>query len=353
MRIGFLVNAVDDVLPNQTTALLIAGAAARGHETFLLGVGDLTWSTADTVAGRSRRVRAGLASLAEAMRDFRAAQAETLKLASLDILMFRTNPARDPARQGEHLAALAFGRLLRDAGVFVCNDPDGLACSATKLYLQAMPPAVRPRAVISADRDELTSFLDETAGPIVVKPLRGTRGSNVLLVIPEGVFPPQNLGPVASLDEALDRMPTSGQVLAQEYLPEAASGHVRLVLLDGEPLTAGGVPAAIRRVPKPGEFRSNAHFGGTAQPAQLDEGMRLAASLVGPRLVADGILLAGLDLIGGKAVEINTYSTGGLGPAMELTGKDFIGAVLDWLESQVASTGELRDDQKVRGGVIP
>ncbi len=73
--------------------------------------------------------------------------------------------------------------------------------------------------------------------------------------------------------------------------------------------------------------------------------------MVGPRLVADGILLAGLDLIGGKAVEINTYSTGGLGSATVLTGKDFVGAVLDRLESQAFPPAGLRDDAQVQGGI--
>ena len=350
MRIGFLVNAVDDVVPAQTTALLMASAAARGHETLVLGVADLSWSDADAVTGRCRRVPAGLASLAETVRGFQVTAAKTFDLASLDILMFRTNPARDSARQGEHLAALAFGRLLKDVGVFVCNDPDGLARSASKLYLQEMPSAVRPKAVISADPDEVRSFIEEMRAPVVLKPLRGTRGSDVFLVVPEGLSSLRDLGPVVPLDQALNRMLPNGHVLVQEFLPEAAGGDVRLVLLGGEPLVVDGEVAAVRRVPKQGDFRSNIHTGGTAEAADLDERMRSAVSLVGPRLAADGILLAGLDLIGGKAVEINTYSTGGLGSAAKLTGRDFIGAVLDWLETQAAPPIGLRDDPQMLGG---
>ena len=107
MRAAFLVNAVDDVVSAQTTALLIAGAAARGHETFVLGVSDLSWSGADAVTGHTRRVPAGITSLTEAVRCFQAAPAETLELASLDILMFRTNPARCSAPRAARTASAA------------------------------------------------------------------------------------------------------------------------------------------------------------------------------------------------------------------------------------------------------
>jgi glutathione synthase len=53
------------------------------------------------------------------------------------------------------------------------------------------------------------------------------------------------------------------------------------------------------------------------------------AAAVGPVLVAHGIRLAGLDVIGDVVVEVNVFSTGGLFDAERFSGADFSGRIVD------------------------
>ncbi len=67
-------------------------------------------------------------------------------------------------------------------GLIVLNDPNGLAKAMNKMYFQFYPEEVRPRTIITRDRDEIKAFWKEEGGRIVLKPLQGSGGSGVFLV---------------------------------------------------------------------------------------------------------------------------------------------------------------------------
>ena len=94
----------------------------------------------------------------------------------------------------------------------------------------------------------------------------------------------------------------------------------------------------MRRVPPGDDFRSNVAVGGQPAQGDLTPGQRRSALAIGEQLVRDGIFLAGLDLIGDVAVEINVFSTGGLGDAGAFEGVDFIGPILDGIEERLAAS---------------
>ena len=45
--------------------------------------------------------------------------------------------------------------------------------------------------------------------------------------------------------------------------------------------------------------------------------------MVRPKLVADGMFLVGLDIVGDKLMEVNVFSPGGLGSCQSCTSVDF------------------------------
>ena len=59
--------------------------------------------------------------------------------------------------------------------------------------------------------------------------------------------------------------------------------------------------------------------------------------LIRPQLEQDGMFLVGLDIIGGRLVEINVFSPGGLGSAQIVNGVDFAPAIIEALEAKVAA----------------
>ena len=55
-----------------------------------------------------------------------------------------------------------------------------------------------------------------------------------------------------------------------------------------------------------------------------------------PKLIADGMFLVGLDIVGDKLMEINVFSPGGLGSCQKLYDVDFTETVIEALERKVA-----------------
>jgi glutathione synthase len=105
--------------------------------------------------------------------------------------------------------------------------------------------------------------------------------------------------------EAISR---DGYIVAQEVLPEASDGDVRLFVLNGEPLMRDGHHAAFRRVNRSADLRSNMSVGGKAQKVEVTDRMLEIVEIVRPKLVTDGMFLVGLDILGDKLMEVNVFS---------------------------------------------
>ena len=157
--------------------------------------------------------------------------------------------------------------------------------------------------------------------------MQGSGGQNVFLVQKSNL---------ANLNQIVEAISRDGYVVAQEFLPAAAEGDLRLFLMNGEPLQADGKYAAFCRV-NPGEdVRSNMHAGGEAKPAKVDETVLHIAEVVRPKLIQDGMFLVGLDIAGDKLMEVNVFSPGGLHSMQTLQEADFAGAIVEALEEKVA-----------------
>jgi len=66
-----------------------------------------------------------------------------------------------------------------------------------------------------------------------------------------------------------------------------------------------------------------------------DENALAIAEIVGPKLIDDGMYLAGLDIVGDKMIELNVDTPGGISFMEDLSGVDFSGAIIDDLERKV------------------
>jgi glutathione synthase len=328
-----VVNAVADVAPDQTTALLAWRAARRGWSVRLVGVDGLGLDHQDRVVARARRLK-GARSTEASLRGAVAGTVEDVDLDDVDAVLVRTNPARRGASPLLHATALELLRVARDRGTLVLNDPDTLLRASSKLYLTTVPPPWRPPMCVSADPAVLLRFVHARPGRTVLKPLQGTRGRDVFFV--EGPTTPN----LAQLADVLVR---DGPALAQAWIEGGEQGDTRVLLLDGEPLRADGRLAAVRRIPRPGELRSNVAQGGRAARANgAAQALEVAAAL-GPRLRDDGVFLAGLDVIGRQVVEVNVLAPGGLVDAERLEGVDFSEVVLDALAARAGSLSPRTD----------
>jgi glutathione synthase len=329
MRILFVVNNVDTEVPSAASTVLATTACKRGHEVFVSGVRELEYFQDGRVGAVARP---GPGAEVESQEAFlaavqgREAPRRTISTADLDVIWLRYNPSEEVHENAwaQH-AGILFGQAALEHGVVVLNHPYSLSWAIDKMYFQQFPEEVRPRAIITRSFERIREFHEEHGRRIVVKPLSGYGGSDVFLV-------GEDAGNLRQIVEAVSR---SGYILAQEFLPAAVEGDTRLFLVNGKPLEVDGKYAAVKRKAMDGDFRSNMSVGGKPEVPEVDETMLRLASIVGPKLIKDGIFFAGLDIVGDKLVEINTISAGGLNAAGKLQERDFGTPVIDAVERKV------------------
>jgi glutathione synthase len=332
MKIGFVCNEIATEEDGYTTTLLGLTALEMGHEPWLIAVGDLANDPDDRVSAWARRAPGtkyrSAATYLKAQRGDDAI-VERIRVDELDVLMLRNDPAADlGARPWAQSAGYIFGQRAAQRGVIVLNDPAALASAINKMYFQHFPGAVRPRALISRNADDLKAFVKAEGGKACLKPLQGSGGTNVFVVKP---------GTKDNLNQIIEAVTRDGYAIAQELLPDAKEGDTRFFLMNGLPLVVKGKYCAFRRISAKGDVRSNLHAGGHLAKAKVTDEMLEMAEIVRPKLVHDGMFLVGLDIVGSKLMEINVFSPGGLGRAETLEKVDFTRGVLEAIERKVTA----------------
>lgn len=321
MKVSVWINRAGDLTARQTTTMLIEQGIERGHEVYVSGIDTFRREADGTIRATARRVGEVVSREMLLQRMKREENDEPVVLSEMDLVLVRTNPGRDE-RLWAHEMALDFARLLEEDGLTVVNRPDGLMRWSTKTALACLPAEVIPATVISHDPKDLVAFA-KSQQISVIKPVRGTRGDSVFKI---------GAGD-DNLKQVAETVTRTGAGIAQEYLPRAVDGDVRVVLWNGKLLERDGKPAAVRRRPAADDFRSNVHAGGTPEPAEVTGEIQHLIDVIGPRLVASGIYLAGLDVIGDRVVEINVFSTGGLFDAERFGKTSFTRQIWDRLEA--------------------
>ncbi|MBU1101538.1 MAG: glutathione synthase [Bacteroidetes bacterium] len=330
MKIGFVVNDIQTEQASYTTTRLCIAAINRGHEVWVMGLGDLAYDADEKISARARTVPKKQYKSNElylTTLQGKNSIKERITVDHLDVLMLRSDPANETGQRAwAQVAGINFGRIAMRHGVIVLNDPNGLAKAVNKTYFQLFPEEVRPKTLITRDIKEIKDFAREQGGNIVLKPLQGSGGSGVFLVTPNDK---------SNLNQIVESLLRDGYIVAQEYLPAAVDGDIRLFMMNGQPMKYKGKYAAFRRLRKGDDMRSNIHAGGTLAQALITEEHLRLAEIVRPKLVQDGMFLVGLDIVGDKLMEINVFSPGGLGSAHRFEKVNFNNSVIDALERKV------------------
>jgi len=333
MNIGFVVNDIDTETAGYTTTRLAVAAINAGHEAWVMTPGDFAYDPDEKIKARARHAPKDKYPNGGAyLSGLRGKNARTRRITvdDLDVLMLRNDPSQDVEKPWRQSASIDFGRLAMRNGVIVLNDPNGLGKAMTKMYFQEFPEEVRPRTLITRDRDEIKEFVKEQDGRAIVKPLQGSGGKGVFMV---------DHASNKNLNQMIDALTRDGYVIAQEYLEEAEQGDTRLFMMNGHPFKYKGRYAAFRRMRQGDDIRSNVHAGGQIGQAKITDRDLRICEIVRPKLVADGMFLVGLDIVGDKLMEVNVFSAGGLGSAQEFEKVNFAQDVVDALERKVDYMG--------------
>jgi len=307
MKLLFVVDPLAGLKPYKDSSVaMMRAAVARGHAVFATEACQLQVSNG--IAG------AACASLEVRSDDdwYRVARTAPCALRDFDAVLMRTDPPVDI----DYLLASHLLGIAEVNGARVLNRPTALRDFNEKLAILNFPQFVAP-TLVSADATDIGHFLAEHHD-IIVKPLTEMGGS--------GIFRLTRADP--NRNAILETLTRRGRraIMAQRYLPEIKEGDKRILLIDGEV-----VPWALARVPLAGETRGNLAAGGTARAQPLSARDREIAETIAPWAQANGIFLAGLDVIGDCLTEINVTSPTGFQEITEQTGHDvaaqFIGAL--------------------------
>jgi len=189
MNIGFVVNELATERAVFTTTRLGMIAVNRGHTVWFIDAADFSLDADDRVhawaASAPGRKYNSPNTYFGALRR-KGAKLERIVVDDLDVLMLRSNPASESAlRNWARTAGVIFGRVAMRGGAIVLNDPNALANCTDKMYLQLLPQEVRPRTIISQDRDEIRSFVKDVGNHAVLKPLVGSSATSIFRVTPD------------------------------------------------------------------------------------------------------------------------------------------------------------------------
>jgi glutathione synthase len=275
--------------PKDSTLAILLAAQARGFALSYLEQADLMLR--DGVASGKMRP---LTVLADPDGWFTLGEAEEQPLGAFDVILMR----KDPPFDTEYIYSTYVLERAEQQGALVVNRPQGLRDINEKVYTAWFPQCCAP-TLITRDMSAMAAFLAEH-GKIVVKPLDGMGGRSVF-VVARGDLNARVIFETVSHNGAQF-------AVVQRYIPDiATSGDARVLLIDGVP-----VPYALARMPSPTDHRGNLAAGAKGVGRPLNERDRWLAAQIGPALAAKGMLLVGLDVIGGFVTEINVTSPTGI-----------------------------------------
>jgi len=327
--IGFFINDLEREHSGYTTTVLAHQAAARGHRVCYLTPSDFVLRQDDSLSAHARflpkRKYKNRSDFFDTLKSPRS-KVEPVDMAEVDVLMLRNDPSIDNETPWAMEAGILFGREAAKRGVIVLNDPDSLGRAINKLYFQSFPVEARAETIITRNSDDIKAFAKAHSGNIILKPLQGSGGSGVFKL---------DASSKSNLNQMIEAIGRDGYIIAQAYVPAAKKGDIRFFLMNGQPLEVNGKFAALRRVASKDDIRSNIHAGGTAEAVEIGKAELAVAEMIRPKLVADGMFLVGIDIVGDKILEVNVFSPGNLKSCSDLAGVDFSVPILESIERKV------------------
>ncbi|MBK6705402.1 MAG: glutathione synthase [Caulobacteraceae bacterium] len=307
LRIAVQMDPIEKMIVNHDTSLaLMVEAQSRGHEIWWFTPNDVFYDTG-VVKARARQVSV---SLNEA-KHFEPLATVVRPVDDFDVVLVRQDPPFD-------MGYVSNTYLLELVKTLVINPPVGIRNISEKMSILHFPE-LTPITWVGRDIDALEAFA-KRFDQVVLKILFMMGGEGVIkLSASDADFKAKASVFIA----AAGREP----ILAQEFLPAVSGGDKRVFVLNGEPF------AALKRLPKAGDFRANLAVGGQAAAGELDDDDRAIAAAVAPLLKREGIVFAGLDVIAGKLIEINVTSPTLAQELKRLSGLDLPKAFWDRVEA--------------------
>ncbi len=312
LKIGIVMDPIGSITPKKDSSLaMLLEASRRDAEIHYFEQQDLRMLSGKAI-GRST-----LLTVRDNNDDwFDFGEQRDIELGDLDAILMR----KDPPFNMEYVYTTYILDRAALAGALIVNAPQALRDMNEKAYTAWFPDCT-PLTLVTRSMDEMKAFLAEH-GRVVVKPLDGMGGRSIF-VIQKG----DN-----NANVIFETLTDYGQqfAMAQVYIPEITLGDKRILLIDGEP-----VPYALARIPTGDDNRGNIVAGATTKGQELSDADRRICAEVGPVLREQGVLFAGIDVIGDYMTEVNVTSPTGIRELDRQFDLNIAGLMFDAIENRL------------------
>ncbi|PSB91739.1 glutathione synthase [Candidatus Pandoraea novymonadis] len=312
MKILFIADPLEHLkIYKDTTFSMMSEAARRGYSVFFCQDHSLVWQCGNVEA---KVVKIHLTG--DKAYWYSIVETSVLPLTDFDVVLVR----KDPPFDMEYVNLTWLLEIAERAGARIFNRPQAIRDHSEKLAISEFSSFIPP-TLVTRDASCLRAFHAQH-GDIIFKPLDGMGGAGIFRITEDG----RNLGTVIEI------LGENGfrSVMVQKFIPEIKQGDKRILLIGGQV-----VPFTLARIPQGTEVRANLAAGGLGKAQTITERDREIAETIGPVLWTRGLLLVGLDTIGGYLTEVNVTSPTCFQEIFDQTGFDVTKMFIDELENAI------------------
>ena len=300
----FITDSLDELNPKKdTTILWMQEAFTMGSQIFQCEMSDLTYTDQQTFASFSAITDPNdhpqiseQVNVTKALKDF-------------DYVFMR----KDPPVDENFMNALHLLSQAESEGANIINRPSALQKFNEKIFALRFSNWMPDTSVICKVED--FKQFKQKYSTIILKPLNGMGGESIYKFDESST---DHLEIFKSLTNNYQTM-----VMVQNFLPEIYDGDYRILIIHGKPF-----PIALARIPQEGSFKGNLAAGGIGEARELSDDQVRVSTEIGKLLSEEGILFAGIDMIGNYLTEINITSPTGAREIFSQTGKNPIKTLL-------------------------
>ena len=283
MKFGFQIDPIHTLNHNTDSTLpMILESQKRKNRNFIFSPSSLTFKK-NTVYALVKEIKFKNNKL----NSYIISSEKILNLNSLSCIFIR----QDPPYNMEYKSSMHLLEQLNPK-TKVINGPAGIRNAPEKILMLKFKDIIPP-TLITRSRKEIDLFMSSCKRS-VIKPLYGNGGQGIFLLDKKD----KNYNQI--IEKFIDE--DSVPFIVQKFLPEIIKGDKRIILINGEPV------AALKRIPKKNEFRSNIHVGGNTKAVKLSKNDRKICSIIKETLINEKLFFAGIDVIGNYLTEINVTS---------------------------------------------
>ncbi|QEO56983.1 glutathione synthase [Francisella marina] len=321
MKVGFIIDNLNSFnISKDSTYMMLQAAQDKGWEIYTFYLNDLS-----IINGKPKgdALKIKIHKAKESWYEI-LSQHHDLSLLDLDCIFMR----KDPPFNMEYIYVTYMLDLAKKHGVLIVNNPQALRDLNEKVAISNYPKFA-PNTLITRSYKQINQFYAEHKD-IIVKPLDGMGGSSIFR-IKDG---DKNKNVIL---ETLTHHETR-YIMVQDYQEAIKDGDKRILIVNGEP-----IKYLLARVPSDSDNRGNLAVGARAEVRELQEQDYKIAKKVAKKLKKEGVIFAGLDVIGDKLTEVNITSPTGIQEIYKATKVNAASLLMQAVEKKI---NKMRQEQE-------